>query len=243
MTPRLKCFTEVNTTCHPIMSDSALHIKQPQGHGKNKFWVANNWWDPGYNLNENFWVGRIMRQFTFIASSMRKVLTHPVFLWRCVCSTITGQRQIADSSGKKQESNLPTKMWTILSSQIIKVEWSCNCCLRKIIYTELRHKRLRYLIYWVFRNKKHLPWTVHVETNVRGDGVWPRVKGLDGSSIQHVQDVSSRTPAPYLCYPLSYSSHKWICWLTFQGPEQQMISSSKAKDKENKSLVFCWEQQ
>lgn len=27
----------------------------------------------------------------------------------------------------------------------------------------------------------------------------------------------------------------------FQGPEQQMISSSKAKDKANKSSVFCWE--
>lgn len=121
-----------------------------------------------HNLNENFWVGRIMRQFTFIASSMRKVLTHLVFLWCCICSTITGQQPIAGSSGKKRERKAIywLKMWTILSSQIIKVEWSCNCCLRKIISTRAAHKRPQYLIYWVFglynRNKRHLPWTIHL---------------------------------------------------------------------------------
>ena len=44
-----------------------------------------------------------MRRFTFIASSMRKVLTHLVFLWRRICSTITGQRRIAGSSGEEEE--------------------------------------------------------------------------------------------------------------------------------------------
>lgn len=34
---------------------------------------------------------------------------------------------------KRKKSNLLAKMLTILSSQIIKAEWSCNCCLRKII--------------------------------------------------------------------------------------------------------------
>ena len=43
---------------------------------------------------------------------------------------------------------------------------------------------------------------------------------------------------PPLRYPLSQRSHKWICQLMFQGPEQQMISSSKAKDKASKSSVF-----
>lgn len=42
-----------------------------------------------------------------------------------------------------------------------------------------------------------------------------------------------------LCYPSAPASgHKWICRLTFQGAEQQMISSSKAKDKETKAPGF-----
>lgn len=41
------------------------------------------------------------------------------------------------------------------------------------------------------------------------------------------------------CYPsASASGHKWIWRLTFQGSEQQMISSSKAKDKETKAYGF-----
>lgn len=38
--------------------------------------------------------------------------------------------------------------------------------------------------------------------------------------------------------PAPASGHKWICRLTFQGCEQQMISSSKAKDKETKAPGF-----
>lgn len=42
-----------------------------------------------------------------------------------------------------------------------------------------------------------------------------------------------------LCYPSAPASgHKWICRLMFQGAEQQMISSSKAKDKETKAPGF-----
>lgn len=58
------------------------------------------------------------------------------------------------------------------------------------------------------------------------------------SSVHELRD-SAVTPS--LHYPLASSSHKWICQLMSQGPEQQMISSNKAKDKENKSLDFCWE--
>lgn len=138
--------SERTSTCCPIASGAALHIKeraaQPAADDKSKFWLANNWWDPGYNLNENFWEARIMRQFTFIASSMRKVLTHLVFLWLCICSTITGRQQIGCSSGREKKSNLLAKMLTILSSQIIKAEWTCNCCLRKIISHWAAYKRL-----------------------------------------------------------------------------------------------------
>lgn len=47
-----------------------------------------------------------------------------------------------------------------------------------------------------------------------------------------------------LCYPSAPASgHKWICRLTFQGAEQQMISSSKAKDKETKAPGFLLRKQ
>lgn len=74
-------------------------------------------------------------------------------------------------------------------------------------------------------------------------GIYPLGEGPDGPSIHPVQytELRDSTNAPSLRYPLASSSHKWICQLMFQGPEQQMISSSKAKDKENKSLDFCWE--
>lgn len=55
-----------------------------------------------------------------------------------------------------------------------------------------------------------------------------------------VRELGDGSTSPSLCYPFaSMSSHKWICRLMFQGPEQQMISSSKARDKENKALDFC----
>lgn len=49
-------------------------------------------------------------------------------------------------------------------------------------------------------------------------------------------------PSPSIILFFFYfrSGAEWICQLMFQGPEQRMISSTEAKDKANKSLVFCW---
>lgn len=188
-----------------------------------------------------------MRQFTFIASSMRKVLTHLVFLWRSVCCTITGQQQIAGSSGGG-EAIYWLKIRTILSSQIIKVEWSCNWYLRKIISTPNSWQKtpiFDLLGVWFNRNKRHLHWTIQLcEDTWWEDGVfilWGRDQMAPLYILYNTWAKGNPPTLPSLRYPLASSSHKWICQLMFQGPEQQMISSHKAKDKENKSLDFCWE--
>lgn len=64
-----------------------------------------------------------MRRFTFIAFSMRKVLTHPVFLWRGVCHTITWK------AGSSRKAIYRLQFSTRISPQIIKGEWICNLCL------------------------------------------------------------------------------------------------------------------
>lgn len=83
----------------------------------------------GPHLNHNFSGGRVMRRFTLIAFSMRKVLTHLVFLWRRVCHTIT---RIA---GSWRKAIYWLKCTNIISSQIINAEWSCNLYLQRIIPT------------------------------------------------------------------------------------------------------------
>lgn len=85
--------------------------------------------NPDSDLNHNFSGVRVMRRFTFIAFSMRKVLTHLVFPWRRVCHTITW---VAGSSGK---AIYWWKFSTIISPQIINGEWNCNLCLQRIIPT------------------------------------------------------------------------------------------------------------
>lgn len=64
-----------------------------------------------------------MRRFTFIAFSMRKVLTHPVFPWRGVCHTITWK------AGPSRKAIYRLQFSTSISPQIIKGEWICNLCL------------------------------------------------------------------------------------------------------------------
>lgn len=61
--------------------------------------------------------------------------------------------------------------------------------------------------------------------------------GGAGLLLTSCRVVNRRRFSP--CYPSAPASgHKWICWLTFQGSEQQMIPSSKAKDKETKAPGF-----
>lgn len=110
-------------------------------------------------------------------------------------------------------------------------------------------------MWWVLgwynrRRGTYVGWLDGVEVNMSGTkgGVFPVGAGSTGSCIHPVQDTSwwystDTTPAPAIlapssCYPLSSCSHKWIFRLTSRGPVQQMIFSSKAEDKENKSLVL-----
>ena len=58
---------------------------------------------------------------------------------------------------KTKESNLLTKMWTAFSSPIIKVGWSCNCCLRKIISTLSGSQKTEPLFSLYNRHERHLP--------------------------------------------------------------------------------------
>lgn len=141
------------------------------------------------------------------------------------------------------------KMWTVLSSQIIKVEWSCNCCLRKIISPPSDSQKTPSiwstgcLVYTIGMRGTHPEPLNHsaVQRCTRREEGHLSSWGDGGTSCTAHTPQRTPAPLPSLRYPLSYSRHKWICQLTFQGPEQQMISSSKAEDKENKSLVFCWE--
>lgn len=82
-----------------------------------------------------------MRRFTFIASSMRKVLTHLVLPRRRVFAAITGWRRAEGSSGEREVGRggewkaiyaLKIRTTLLLSNHC---EWSSssNWCLRKII--------------------------------------------------------------------------------------------------------------
>lgn len=132
--PRLKCFTEVNTTCCPIMSDSELHLKTASRTRQEQILsgkqlegsrLQSKWEFLSRKNNETVYFYCILNEKSIDAPCV------PVALY-----LQHNNRTAANSRliwKKKKESNLLTKMWTILSSQIIKVEWSCNCCLRKII--------------------------------------------------------------------------------------------------------------
>ena len=151
LTPFVNTDAQMGTHVHQLsrhfrISAAFKNSPEPRGDDERQFWVENNWWDPGCDLNENLWVVRIMRRFTFIASSMRKVSTHPVFLRRRTRSIITGHQQTAGSSGgkwgKKKESNLRrerVKPFFPFTSR--RGESSCNCCLRKIISTRSSSQR------------------------------------------------------------------------------------------------------
>lgn len=94
--------------------------------------------------------GRVMRRFTFIAFSMRKVLTHPVFLWRHGCHT---RPRIAGSSGK---AIYWLKFSTIISSQIINGEWKRHLYLQRVIpATSILQRDATFALFgiWFFSNR------------------------------------------------------------------------------------------
>lgn len=115
-------------------------------------------------------------------------------------------------------------------------------------YSERRKKRALHLTEWEFglyRKDRGEKNGVEITQRCEGTRACPLwgVAGRGGGGLLHTScRVVNRCRRFPLCYPSAPASgHKWICRLTFQGAEQQMISSSKAKDKETKAPGFCRE--
>ena len=131
--------------------------------------------DPGYNLNEKFLSGKNNETVYFYCILNEESIDPPCVP---VASYLRHNNRTAASSGliwrkKKKEKAIcwlkKKKTWTILSSQIIKVKCSCNCCLKKIVSTlsssqkgTIFDPRVFFLFCLNNTNKKHLPWTIQL---------------------------------------------------------------------------------
>lgn len=121
-------------------------------------------------------------------------------------------------------------------------EWSSssNRCLRKIISAASGAKKgpiFDRVAVWFIQQRR---WRTKIKT-IPQVIQWQLAFSQEGrlqAAPPHILPCSEPPPLLSLLSSCSCKRHKWICRLTFQGSEQQMISSSKAKDKDTEAPGF-----
>lgn len=134
--------TQTSTSC-PITSESTLHSKQgPRGDDKSKKKKKKN------RSSKQLVGSRLQSKWEFLSRKNNETVYFYCILNEksidppCVPVALYLQHnnRTAANSGfiwkkERRKAIYRLKMWSILCTQIIKVEWSCNCCLRKITST------------------------------------------------------------------------------------------------------------